>query len=183
MARLIRKTTLQTERLVLEPLARKHAAEIAALLGDGRVAETVSSIPHPYTLADAEWFVGHVSNEESPTIVRAIVRRADGALVGCIGLEPKAEAEAEAEFGYWLGERYWGNGYATEAARAVIADAAQRLGFRELRAAAYPRNPASMRVLLKCGLLAAGAGLYPGTVKTIRGGVEPVEWFVLRCDG
>ena len=178
---MIRKTELHTPRLVLKPLATEHSEAIAALLEDGRVAKTVSNIPFPYTIADAEWFVSHVSGEEAPSIVRAIIRRSDGTIIGCIGVEPKGDDEAE--FGYWLGEAYWGEGYATEAAQVIVADAMDRLGMREVRAAVYPRNPASRRVLLKCGLQPAPEGAYPETIQTIRGAIEALEWFVLRRDG
>ena len=64
-----------------------------------------------------------------------------------------------AEIGYWLGVKYWGNGYATEAARALIDHTFTELGCEALQAAARVTNPASRRVLEKCGFQWTGAGL------------------------
>ena len=58
-----------------------------------------------------------------------------------------------------IGVPYWGNGYATEAARAVIDHAFGELDFEELRAGARVTNPASRRVLEKCGFQWTGVVL------------------------
>jgi RimJ/RimL family protein N-acetyltransferase len=66
----------------------------------------------------------------------------------------------QAELGYWLGVPYWGNGYATEALHAVIDYAFTDLGHEALNAGARVTNPASRRVLEKCGFQWTGVGLY-----------------------
>ena len=69
-------------------------------------------------------------------------------------------AKAKPELGYWFGTHYWGQGYATEAARAVIDHAFGALGCEELQSGARISNPASRRVLEKCGFQWCGVGLY-----------------------
>ncbi|HEY6994123.1 MAG TPA: GNAT family N-acetyltransferase, partial [Xanthobacteraceae bacterium] len=64
------------------------------------------------------------------------------------------------EIGYWLGVPFWGKGYATEAARAVIDHAFGDLGYDHLLGGARVSNPASRRVLEKCGFQWTGVGLY-----------------------
>ena len=81
----------------------------------------------------------------------AITLRDTGRLIGGIGLRLVEEFQS-AELGYWVGVPYWGNGYATEAAREML-----RYGFEELRlhrifASHFKNNPNSGRILRKLGM-------------------------------
>ena len=67
--------------------------------------------------------------------------------------------EVHPEIGYWLGVPYWGQGYATEAVRALIDHAFGDLGHQALQAGARVSNPASRRVLEKCGFQWTGVVL------------------------
>jgi RimJ/RimL family protein N-acetyltransferase len=138
---------LATARLRLRAPQRDDASVIAALASDRRVAENTARIPHPYTLADAEDFLRYL--EESETETAFAITLADDALIGICGLLMKPRKTPE--IGYWLGAPYWGHGYATEAARAVIDYAFEDLGLERLEAGARVSNPASRRVLEKCG--------------------------------
>ncbi len=80
-----------------------------------------------------------------------------GEIIGMCGIEPR---EAAAELGYWLGVPYWNRGYATEAVRAVIDHAFGDLEHDALQAGSRVSNPASRRVLEKCGFQWTGVGLY-----------------------
>jgi RimJ/RimL family protein N-acetyltransferase len=138
---------LETERLCLRPLQRADAGAIARLANDRRIAENTASMPHPYTLADAEDFLRRV--ETSPSEVAFAITLNDDTLIGACGL--KRDRSNATEIGYWLGVPYWGQGYATEAARALIDHAFGDLGLDHLEADARVSNPASRRVLEKCG--------------------------------
>src|SRR5438132_909875 len=107
---------LETERLRLRPLQRADARAVARLANDRRIVENTASMPHPYTLADAEDFLRRV--ETSPGEVAFAITLADGTLIGVCGL--KRDRGDATEIGYWLAVPYWGQGYATEAARALI---------------------------------------------------------------
>jgi len=141
--------TLQTERLLLRPFTLADAPTLVPLIGARGVAATTLRIPHPYSIRDAEAFLSHgESGNEMPF---AIVSRGTGTLIGGIGLRLES-AHNHAELGYWLGVPYWGKGYATEAALAVV-----RYGFEELRlhriqASHFSSNPASGNVLRKIGM-------------------------------
>ena len=81
----------------------------------------------------------------------------DGGLIGACGLmQPTGQSP---EIGYWLGAKFWGKGYATEAVRALIDHAFTDLDCEALQSAARVTNPASRRVLEKCGFQWTGAGL------------------------
>ncbi len=87
-----------------------------------------------------------------------LVTLRDGTIIGVCGVEQHNEGKPE--LGYWFGTHFWGHGYATEAARAVIDHAFSEIGCEELRSGARISNPASRRVLEKCGFQWTGVGLY-----------------------
>jgi RimJ/RimL family protein N-acetyltransferase len=80
-----------------------------------------------------------------------IFELATGAHVGCCGLHPRIAEAGMYELGFHLRSDRWDRGYASEAARAVIAYAFEQLESRELFAGHNPRNDASRRVLAKLG--------------------------------
>ncbi len=147
---------LETERLVLRAPRLGDAKTIATLANDRRIAENTARIPHPYKLADAKGWVASANlrdGEETYAITLG-----DGTLIGACGLELRDGPTPE--IGYWLGVDYWGKGYATEAARALIDRAFGDLDHPALQGGARVTNPASRRVLEKCGFQWTGVGLY-----------------------
>jgi RimJ/RimL family protein N-acetyltransferase len=105
--------------------------------------------PHPYTEQDAEaWLALACADPDKAGCAIEV----EGLAVGGIGLVPLADVHAKcAHIGYWLGEPYWGRGIMTDAVRAVTDYAFSRRGFLRLEAPVFAWNPASMRVLEKCG--------------------------------
>src|SRR5712691_8771395 len=146
---------LETERLVLRAPRLEDAKAVATLANDRRIAENTARIPHPYGLADAESFLAAV-NRDDGEIAFLITR--EGVVLGACGIT-LSEREAP-DLGIWLGVPFWGHGYATEALRAVIDHAFADLGFEALQAGARVTNPASRRVLEKCGFQWTGVGLH-----------------------
>ena len=145
---------LETERLILRAPRFEDAATIAALVNDRRIAENTARVPHPYTLKDAETFIDHVAGGSE---VAFLVTLTDGRIVGNCGI---ATIRADGpEIGYAIGVAHWGHGYATEAARAIIDHAFRDIGLKELLAGARVSNPASRRVLEKCGFQWTGVVL------------------------
>ena len=147
---------LRTARLILRPPQPEDAKAIAALANDIRIAQNTTRLPYPYTLADARSWLCAVNGKDGEATY--LVTLAAGTVIGACGVEPR-EGHCP-ELGYWLGTQYWAQGYATEAARAVIDHAFDDLGFAELQSGARISNPASRRVLEKCGFQWRGVGLY-----------------------
>jgi RimJ/RimL family protein N-acetyltransferase len=145
---------LETERLMLRAPRLADVKAIARLVNDRRISENTARIPHPYGVADAEQFLAAVNRQESEATFAIVLK---GEIIGMCGIEPR---EAAAELGYWLGVPYWNRGYATEAVRAVIDHAFGDLEHDALQAGARVSNPASRRVLEKCGFQWTGVGLY-----------------------
>jgi RimJ/RimL family protein N-acetyltransferase len=158
-AEIVRETNplaLQTARLILRPPQPDDAKAVAALLNDIRIAQNTTRIPHPYALSDAQAWLRGVNGKEGETTY--LVTLASGSVIGACGVELRDGKTPE--LGYWIGTQYWGQGYATEAARAVIDHAFSALGCEELQSGARISNPASRRVLEKCGFQWCGVGLY-----------------------
>lgn len=142
---------IRTQRLVLRPPAVADAARVSLLAGDYDVACMTGTIPHPYSEQMAgEWLKGAVEGEEG--VVFMIER--EGLVVGCTGY--RAFDADHAELGYWIGKPYWGQGFASEAVRALIAHAFDADGFAYLRAGHFTDNPGSERVLRKLGFMDEG---------------------------
>jgi RimJ/RimL family protein N-acetyltransferase len=131
------------------------AKAIAQHLNDRRIADNLSRVPHPYTVADAEEFIARVNQPGGE--ITFLIMRPDDTVIGSCGIA-KLDG-VNPEIGYWLGVAHWGQGYATEAARALIDHAFSELGHETLQAGARVSNPASRRVLEKCGFQWTGVVL------------------------
>lgn len=148
--------TLLTSRLILRPLNSGDAPALAALANNWNVARQTRRIPHPYSEADASEFIAaqrkaHFKGEEW---VWAVCSKDEGhPLLGCIGV---TFGELEAEIGYWLGEAHWKQGYATEAARAIVNHVFASCELWQLDGKHLFNNNESGRVLTKLGFQVVG---------------------------
>ena len=145
---------LETARLVLRAPRLGDAKAITALANDRQIAENTARIPHPYKLSDAKDWIGGAN--KNPDEEQYVITLPDGTLIGACGIECRDDAPA---LGYWLGQAFWRQGYATEAVRALIDHAFGDLEHDELHASARVTNPASRHVLEKCGFQWTGVGL------------------------
>lgn len=140
---------LETARLRIRSYEEADIAELIPLIGAREVAATTGRIPHPYTEEDARQFLAQIETDREVSL--AVTLRDDDVFIGGIGLRVMEEYQ-HAELGYWLGVPYWGQGYATEAAREML-----RYGFEQLRlhrifASHFENNPPSGKVLKKLGM-------------------------------
>ena len=146
---------LETQRLVLRAPQLGDAKAIAALANDRRIADNTSRISHPYRLSDAEnWIIGATADMEGETY---LITLPNGCVIGSVGFDLRDGPAPE--IGYWLGTRYWGKGYATEAVRALIDRAFTDLDHTAMQSCVRVTNPDSRRVLEKCGFQWTGVGL------------------------
>jgi len=142
-----------TERLILRPLKRSDASEVRRLAGERDIAANTLLIPHPYLEGMAEdWISTHADRcKRGEGLAWAITTKIDGKLLGVIGLNLEPE-HLKGELGYWIGKQFWSRQYATEAGKAVIALAFNRLELNRVHARHLNRNPASGRVMQKLGM-------------------------------
>lgn len=109
-------------------------------------------IPHPYTPADADWWINHVA-KESEKLGRPYhfsIRNPEGKLVGAIGFhDQEAGCEHRAEMGYWLAKPYWNRGIMTDAVRRLTQYGFEEVGLKRITANVFIHNDGSSRVLEK----------------------------------
>lgn len=151
---------LITDRLILRPFTLADASNVQHLAGDWAIADTTLNIPHPYEDGMAEEWISHHAEQfaSREQVTLAITLRTTNTLVGAIGLRLTLRF-ARAEMGYWIGKPYWGRGYGTEAARAMLAYGFGELQLHKIFATHLVRNPASGRVMQKIGMT------YEGTLR------------------
>ncbi len=150
------RPTIRTGRLVLRPFRASDAPRVRALAGAREVAENTLTIPHPYPEGVAEaWIAGHETAFRLGEMAVFAITIPDDTVVGAVGLKLEEDGGI-AELGYWVGVPYWGNGYATEAANALLDYGFNSLVLSRIWARAFVRNPASSRVLEKVGMQREG---------------------------
>jgi RimJ/RimL family protein N-acetyltransferase len=138
----------------LRPYLLTDAKELQRLIGDHAVADTMLSVPHPYTDGMAEWWISKQSGEfEAGKSVRfAITDRTQGFFMGTISLSAISNEHQKAEIGYWLGTPYLHQGYCTEAAATVLKYGFEVLGLNRIYSTHMTRNPRSGKVMQKIGM-------------------------------
>jgi ribosomal-protein-alanine N-acetyltransferase len=144
------RTELHTERLLLRPFQVDDVGDALAYRDDEEFARFLPHIPQPFTRRDAEAFVAlniAVAWDRSPTF--ALV--SNGNVIGTVNLEVDAEART-AMLGFAIGRLWWGQGIATEAARAAATWAIGAFYLARIWASADNRNVRSQRVLQKLGM-------------------------------
>ncbi len=153
---------LQTERLLLRPFTQEDGEALYAYASHPEVGPWAGWKPH----ADVEESRRVIREIFLPSRTLAVVRRADGRLIGSAGFVGKHRRELgipSEEIGYSLARDCWGQGLIPEAVEAIMENAFTALGYQALWAAYYDGNRKSKRVMLKCGM----------TYRLSR--VEPVE--------
>jgi len=163
--------TLTTERLVMRPPHEVDIAQLIELADNRHVAEMLARMPHPYGEAEARAFLAMAAAPRSG-VVYALTLKENGAFVGSAGLNA---TDRGLELGYWIGEPHWRQGYATEAAHALVDLAFARTSVQVLHASCRVINPSSRRVIHKCGFQYAGQGM----LNSIVAGQVPVERYRL----
>jgi RimJ/RimL family protein N-acetyltransferase len=150
---------LETERLFLRAPKLDDAKAIARLANNRKIAEMTSLIPHPYGVDDARAWIETLSEGGRGWTFAITAKSEGGAFIGACGYGRRPDDE-EPEIGYWIGEPYWGRGYATEAVRAVIDHLFSVTDLDALAAGCRVTNLASRRVIEKCGFQWTGAALF-----------------------
>ncbi|MCF2515402.1 GNAT family N-acetyltransferase [Sphingomonas sp. G124] len=143
----------RTERLLLRPGWAEDAPALACAIADEAVVRNLATAPWPYAIEDAEAFLAAPRDPAMPSFL--ITQRTDGdpIVVGACGLGRRPSGAVE--LGYWIARQHWGQGFATEAGRALI-DIARTLKLPRLEASHFLDNPASARVLEKLGFVPTG---------------------------
>jgi RimJ/RimL family protein N-acetyltransferase len=141
---------LTDENITLREFTSDDKYRLAELANNPKVSVNLrDGFPNPYTLADAENFLEKYAGLDSSFILAI---EYNGEYVGNIGLHKGTDVyRKSAEIGYFLGEPYWGKGIMTRAVQLICDYGFANLGIVRIHAGIFSFNPASMRVLEKCG--------------------------------
>jgi RimJ/RimL family protein N-acetyltransferase len=165
---------LATERLTLRGPVAADAADLTRLADNIKVAAMMTGMPHPYTRGDAETFISRVAEPGRTGCTYAVTSKQTNSVLGCAGLT--FDKDNRLQLGFWLGEPHWGQGYATEAAHALVDHAFDGCGVARLHTRCRLSNSASRRVIEKCGFQFTGIGL----LSSIAAGQFSAEHFTLE---
>ena len=128
-------------------------------LNDRDIYDRTLRIPFPYTDASAdEWLalVAKITQQQGRPVQFAI-RSADDALIGGCGFDGFQVGKSHrAEVGYWRAKPYWGQGIMTAVVQRACRHAFEEFGLAKITAHVFVHNPASARVLEKCGFQEEG---------------------------
>jgi RimJ/RimL family protein N-acetyltransferase len=142
----------RTERLLLRPSWPEDAKALHQAVAEEEIVRNLAVVPWPYTAKDARDFAEMQHPFHYPQFLLWKRTNAAPQLVGACGI---ARRDGAAELGYWIARPYWGLGYASEAASAVLG-IARAIGHRRLVSGHFTDNPASGKVLRKIGFRNTG---------------------------
>ena len=172
---------LITDRLILSEFAKVPAEIWLDLIKDKEVAQSTLSLPHPCKLKDAKlWKVKQMASIKNGSILRwSIVHKESHAILGSAKLSLNLRFNS-AEIGYWIGKKYWNNGYAGEAARKILNYGFQELKLNRIEAYAMVENKASSKILLRLGM--RKEGLHRQLIKRWGSYVDVESFSILLSD-
>ena len=178
---------IATTNLLLRYYTAEDAPRIYELITDEEVIKAIG-VPYPYEMKHAEeWIATHQNMLEKKTgMPMAVVLKRTGELIDDASLVNMRMPHRHAELGYWLGRPYWGNGYATEAARALLEYAFTELEMNRIFASYLLENKKSEYILKKLGMKYEGVfrqhvnhhGVYSDLAYCA---VLRQEWFTAMC--
>jgi [ribosomal protein S5]-alanine N-acetyltransferase len=148
---------IKTARLLLRQFGSSDFNDLIRIAGERAIADTMISVPHPFTATHAEqWIAQSQSETLGSGHIGFAVQEYDGAFIGYAGLHDIDHEHAQAELAFWIDPVQQGKGYAREAAQAVNEFAFETLNLNRICAFHMVRNAASERLLEKLGFVQEG---------------------------
>ena len=146
----------ESEFILLRAWRRSDISSLVRYANNRKIWINLRDIfPHPYTRAEAEIWIAICESDRGPTTNFDI--ELNGEAIGGIGCRLLDDVNCKtAEIGYWLGEPFWGRGIATMALKQTTEYAFQTFRLERVQAHVFAWNPASARVLEKCGYVLEG---------------------------
>ena len=170
---------METDRILLRPWLESDAEALFKYASDPEVGPRAGWPPHKSIDESLGLIRGFFHNDHT----WAMELKETGEPIGCIGYMLKGESNIDigpddAEAGYWVARPYWNRGICTEALRRMIDYCFREKGLKTLWSDFFVNNPASGRVMEKCGFYDTGAINYCSHL--MHGSETPVK--VMRLD-
>jgi RimJ/RimL family protein N-acetyltransferase len=154
------RNEIRTARLALRLVRAEDDERLFPLFADWEVIRWLSSPPWPYTRQDMQSFVRQQTEPEPQDPETRFAIALDDEPIGIIGIRMRPAGHlqrgAGPHIGYWLGRRYWGHGYMTEALRGVVSHVFVTLPHDAIYSGIFAENAASLRVQEQCGFVRDG---------------------------
>lgn len=152
-----KRLSITTSRLVLRLPEPKDAKPFTEMANNMAIASQMRRLPHPYTEKHAgSWIAATLANAD-PRKISLVITLRDGTIAGAAGV--RSNENNEPELTYFLGQAHWGNGFATEAAQAVVDHVFTVLDVESIIGRFGAANRGSRRVLEKCGFQYSCSGM------------------------
>jgi len=179
---MIAPAILDTRRLQLRPLKISDALDIQKAAGKREIADTMISLPHPYTVGRAEEYVARMQNEREAGLSFAFIieKKSNNEFCGLIEVRDIEQEHSQGELSFWLALEAWGHGYMSEVVQAIVQYGFEVLHLNRLYAHHMLRNPATGRVLEKNGF--RQEGLLRQRVQKWGQYEDVALWAILRQD-
>ncbi|MTH95112.1 GNAT family N-acetyltransferase [Roseibium sp. RKSG952] len=150
-------------------------ADLVFLANNKHVASNLLTMPYPFKVDDARAWIRKAEHPQPNAATFAVRLKSTGRLIG-MARYAQLEIDGPVHAGYWIGEPFWGQGYATESVHALVDHAFTYTAVDELTAACRVTNPASRRVLVKSGFQYRDQSL----IRSVgAGGTVPIERYCL----
>ncbi len=145
---------LGSDRLILNQTTPSDIPKIVAYAGNIKIVENTRTMPHPYYEEDAiAWInIANQGFKAKNDFIFAIRIKKTQALIGGIGLTLDMENN-RAELGYWLAEKFWNQGFTTEAVQTILKFGFEELKLNKVVAVYLTTNQASGKVMIKNGMI------------------------------
>jgi RimJ/RimL family protein N-acetyltransferase len=150
---------IETKRLILREWKKDDSEGIIRNMNNLNVSKWLLVVPYPYTKKDAKgWITNNLKQQKKGDREKysfVIELKEEKKLIGGIGIELE-KFHGKASIGYWLGEKYWGRGYGTEALREILLLGFNKFKLRKIEAGVFAGNPSSGKLLEKFGFKKEG---------------------------
>ncbi len=147
---------IKTKQFIIRPFKKMDETDYAKYANNKKISLNMHRLPYPFTIKDArkriDFFIKEYKKRKPNFITLAI--EIDGEVVGWISAN-KFEGHS-CSIGYWLAEKHWGKGLMTKIVKKFVSQIFKKYKLKRIEADVYDHNPASMRVLEKCGFKKEG---------------------------
>ena len=148
---------IETSRLILSRLKSADVPDIVRFASNKKIFKTTLNLPDPYSEEDAVYWINLANDgfKKGTDLILGIRQKPNLNFIGGIGLRINRRFN-RAEIGYWIAVPFWNEGFATEATKAIISYGFQHLNLNKFTSSHFAINPASGKVMSKCGMIEEG---------------------------
>ena len=161
-----------TERLILKKIEQKDVNQLLTNLNNWNIVKWLSNVPYPYTINEAKKWINKSTKEELTLNIYL-----KNSLIGGITIDQRSETKKHV-LGYWIGENYWGKGYALEACKSLISYFFSNTSEHKLYASHFVDNKKSQRILESLGFIQISTGKIFSLSKQIK--VDDINYQLIK---